>query len=109
MDCPEIPIPPHSKALQRNLCYARALIRHWPRWADNAAIQNTYNQAAALRKAGHAVTVDHIIPLHGTTVSGLHVHNNLRIISRAANEQKGAFTWPGKFDEQLCLDIDNGI
>lgn len=33
--------------------------------------------------------VDHIIPLRGRLVSGLHVHENLRIIPRTENRKKG--------------------
>ena len=29
--------------------------------------------------------VDHIIPLHGKLVSGLHVESNLQVITQAAN------------------------
>jgi hypothetical protein len=37
---------------------------------------------------GFAWEVDHIIPLHGRVVSGLHVWNNVRVISATANATK---------------------
>ena len=36
-----------------------------------------------------AVAVDHIIPLQGKTVCGLHVENNLRAIPHFLNTRKG--------------------
>ncbi|MGH7088389.1 MAG: hypothetical protein ACREE4_23275 [Stellaceae bacterium] len=32
--------------------------------------------------------VDHIVPLHGRTVSGLHVETNLQVIPKSVNRQK---------------------
>jgi hypothetical protein len=37
---------------------------------------------------GGEVTVDHIVPIKGERVSGLHVHTNLRLMSRDANMRK---------------------
>lgn len=62
-----------------------------PSWADMKAIRAVYVQAAAL-----GLTVDHIIPLRGKTVSGLHVENNLRIITGRENDIKS-----NKFIEEL--------
>lgn len=59
-------------------------------WADKAKIMEFYSTAAELsRLTGIQHEVDHIIPLHGRLVSGLHVENNLQVLTRSANASKG--------------------
>lgn len=62
----------------------KKLSNRTPAWADMEAINNVYLEA---KNTG--ATVDHIIPLCGAEVSGLHVHNNLRVISGKENDRKG--------------------
>jgi hypothetical protein len=57
--------------------------RRIPAWADLAAIAAFY----VARPFGHHV--DHIVPLRGKTVSGLHVHYNLQYLPAKANLSKG--------------------
>lgn len=57
--------------------------------------------------------VDHIIPLKGELVSGLHVWNNLRVIPKILNLRKGnkiAFhdQWKTGLQEGIRLDQENG-
>lgn len=67
--------------------------RRTPRWltnADNASIRGQYDFAALMTwLVGVPYHVDHIIPLQGKLVSGLHVPSNLRVIRGADNIAKG--------------------
>lgn len=68
--------------------YQAAKLRRTPVWADQAAILQVYERAFVLRGDGKDVHVDHILPLQGTLVSGLHVHANLQIIDAHENRVK---------------------
>lgn len=65
-----------------------AKLQRTPVWADHRAMMKIYEEAAAIRKTGRLVEVDHIIPLRGRTVSGLHVPANLQIIDQPDNRLK---------------------
>jgi hypothetical protein len=57
---------------------------------DIRDITNTiYLIARAYRSVGISCHVDHIIPLNGETVSGLHVHTNLTLLPAEHNLKKG--------------------
>ena len=61
-----------------------------PKWADLAAIAVIYEVCAdTTAKTGIPHEVDHIIPLQGELVSGLHVPWNLQIIPMVENRRKG--------------------
>lgn len=58
-------------------------------WANKDAIIEIYRQAEFMtRTTGRQYVVDHIIPLQGRTVSGLHVETNLRVIEHHENARK---------------------
>lgn len=60
-----------------------------PQWADRKAIRKIYTEAATLNQApGVKVHVDHIVPLRGQRVRGLHIAANLQILSAAENIRK---------------------
>lgn len=65
-----------------------------PAWADMEAIAKVYAEAKRL-----GMQVDHIIPLNGETVSGLHVHANLQLLTRAENRAKS-----NKFDPSVLRE-----
>lgn len=69
-----------------------------PRWADFEAIAEVYVRAAFLtRILGEQFHVDHIVPLNGRDVSGLHVHTNLQILDAVENMRK-----QNNFSEVAC-------
>jgi hypothetical protein len=69
-----------------------ARIQRTPAWLSDAQlnmIECFYFEAKTLEiKTGIKHHVDHIIPLQGKTVSGLHVPENLRVISAKENQVK---------------------
>ncbi len=68
-----------------------------PWWADRAAMDEIYALAELMtRLLGQPYEVDHIVPLQGKTVCGLHVPANLQVISAAENNAKSNKKWPGK-------------
>lgn len=65
-------------------------LRRTPAWADMAEIRAVYSEAQALTRAtGIEHHVDHFYPLQGQLVSGLHVHQNLQILTASENSRKG--------------------
>lgn len=59
-----------------------------PAWADPAKIEEIYQLAHEFRQAGFDVHVDHIVPISGRNVSGLHVEHNLRVCLAQHNRRK---------------------
>jgi hypothetical protein len=60
-----------------------------PAWVDRAALKEFYRVAQELRKAtGIMYHVDHVIPLQHDLVCGLHVPENLQLLSETLNRMK---------------------
>lgn len=83
-----------------HLCnmYARkrqaSIMRRTPDWVDTVAIaeiETTYLWCSSLRKIGVNVEVDHVVPLQGKLVSGLHVPENLQVIHMSDNRKKSNY------------------
>ena len=72
--------------------YRCAKLQRTPAWLTESDLLRIkcYYQVAAMRakESGRAWHVDHIIPLKGKLVSGLHVPNNLRVIPASENKRK---------------------
>lgn len=96
---------------ERNIAQAHAAVRNWqrankdrvnahiatrraaeiqrtPEWADKQAIASVYAQAESLSQSGTRYHVDHVIPLRGRKVSGLHVPENLQVLPWYKNLSK---------------------
>ena len=65
------------------------MLQRTPKWANKKAIEAFYTEAQNLTEAtGIQHNVDHVIPLRGELVSGLHVENNLQVIKATENFSK---------------------
>lgn len=70
-----------------------SMLQRTPKWLSEQEllrIECIYSLASMLNKHGvESWHVDHIIPLQGKNVSGLHVYSNLRVVPSSENLAKG--------------------
>jgi hypothetical protein len=73
--------------------YRKARIERTPAWTNESdkLRMKCYYQVAKMRtrETGETWSVDHIVPLQGEGVSGLHVSWNLQVITKSENVAKG--------------------
>lgn len=78
------------KTRQYSASYRIARERAKPAWAVDRLIAAIYMRAVMLTKlTGIPHEVDHVVPLKGKNVCGLHTHQNLRAIPSSQNRAKG--------------------
>lgn len=72
-----------------------AKLRAVPKWASQEAMQSFYDFATWVSGIiGEPYHVDHIVPLKGKSVCGLHCEANLQILHYRENFSKGNRSWP---------------
>lgn len=76
-------------ALAKAAARRALLLRATPTWSDLEAIRQVYAEAKRLEQFdGQPRHVDHVIPLKGRKVSGLHVAGNLQVLTKSENLRK---------------------
>lgn len=81
---------PEKKNARDMARYAATIAPQMPVWSDQQKIETIYAIADFLtEQTGIEHQVDHVYPLKGKTVCGLHVHDNMRVITALANQRKG--------------------
>lgn len=74
-----------AKAAKRRAITLRAT----PTWANTEAINDVYKEAEYMQ-----MHVDHVVPLSSGIVCGLHVWDNLQLLTGSENSAKGNRFWP---------------
>jgi hypothetical protein len=59
-----------------------------PTWANQSEITMWYEVAEVLSRSGVKFHVDHVVPMQGKTVSGLHVPENMQVLPASLNISK---------------------
>lgn len=73
-----------------------AKMQRTPSWLNDGHLfemECVYRYCSALRSIGLKYHVDHIVPMQGESVSGLHVPWNFQVLTAAENSSKGNRVW----------------
>lgn len=91
-----------NKAKWREYGAARkaAMLKATPPWADREAIRQFYLQAPP------GYEIDHVVPLQGRTVCGLHWVGNFQYLTRAENQSKYNRRWPDMPEETAMKKVN---
>lgn len=80
--------------------------RATPKWANRRAVRSFWKLSKLLTKStGVQWSVDHVVPLLHPLVCGLHVENNLRVMTLASNLRKSNNWWPDMPEYQATLEL----
>jgi hypothetical protein len=63
-------------------------LQRTPTWIDQSEITMWYEVAEVLSRSGVKFHVDHVVPLQGKNVSGLHVSENMQVLPAYINISK---------------------
>lgn len=83
--------PPDNAQRRSGRAAAARRRNQTPRWLtkdDHALLEHMYTEAAEEQRFGGRACVEHIFPLGGKTVSGLHVPWNLRVVLGRAKSRR---------------------
>lgn len=79
-----------AAAAAKRAKYRASKLKATPTWANQNRITDMYAAARLLtEQTGIAIHVDHIVPLQGKDVTGLHCEANLQLLPADANLSKG--------------------
>ena len=82
-------MPEDLMALPPNSRRSRLFSLASPKWRNSEKIADIYSERdRKTAETGICYHVDHVIPLQGDLVCGLHVHNNLAVIEKRENLSK---------------------
>lgn len=81
--------------------YYSKLYRATPSWLGE--LDKRYMRALYRYASARGMAIDHIVPLSNPLVCGLHVPDNLQLMSLKENQAKSNHFWPDMPGEQMKL------
>lgn len=88
-----------GKVNANSAAYNKQIKQSTPPWADKQAILDVYMEAAYF-----GLEVDHIVPIRSKLVCGLHIWENLQLLTKQENTKKGNRVWPDMPINELKKD-----